>query len=235
MTRTLFKLVLMVFLCTFAHAQQCSSYLFPLDVAAITSARVSGPRVAILDDNVCTVLTSSCTSKAYLLQNDVVLRAPLTRDGYTCIAFFNGKRQTTGWVESKKLTASPTPVVQGDWAGQWKRMSGDSVITIRRTSTGSYSADALATYAVTSDNVRTGAAEGTLKVTTTSEGIQIASFGDAGADRTMVCRVQLRQYGAWLLADDGATEDSNSACGGMGVTLNGIYQRQATNPKTSGK
>jgi len=194
----------------------------------VTSARISTPRAAMLDDAVCTTLSASCKSKAYLVQNDVVLRTPLTRDGYACVAFFNGKRQTTGWVATSSLTSSPVPTAQGDWAGTWKRITGDSEITIRRTKSGSYSAEALATYAVTRDNVRTGEAEGKLTITSNAEGIRIASFGEAGADRTMVCRVQLRQYGAWLLADDGVTDDSNSACGGMGVTLSGVYQRKET-------
>jgi hypothetical protein len=61
-------------------------------------------------------------------------------------------------------------------------------------------------------------------------GMRIASFGERGSDRTLVCRVQLRQYGPWLLADDGVSDNSNSACGGMGVTLNGIYRRSTATP-----
>lgn len=225
MIRALAPLLLLVTSCTYANAQACRSELFPTDVTSVSSAQVNVQKTSVLDGDACTTLSESCKSKAYLLQNDTVLRTPLTRDGYSCIAFFNGKRQTTGWVKSESLTPSTVPATQGDWSGHWKRLIGGSDITIRRSKDGSYSADALATYAVTSDNVRTGTAQGKLTISEAS-GMRIASFGDAGVDRTTVCRVQIREYGAWLLADDGATEDSNSACGGMGVTLSGIYQRQ---------
>jgi hypothetical protein len=84
------------------------------------------------------------------------------------------------------------------------------------------------------DNVRTGVAEGKLIFATTSSGVRLATFGDAGADRTQVCRVQLRQFGPWLLVDDGVTDNSNSACGGLGVTLNGIYRRLNVDSSGSG-
>lgn len=227
MTRSLLEVATFILTtCATARAQSCSSYLFPMDVASVTSAQVNTQRAPVLDDNVCTTLSPSCESKAYLLQNDAVLRIALTRDGYSCIAFFNGKRQTTGWVKNESLAPSNPPVTQGDLAGHWTRLMGDSDITIRHNKDGSYDAEALATYAVSADNVRTGTADGTLTIAPERAGIRIASFGEVGDDRTTVCRVQLRQFGAWLLADDGVTEDSNSACGGMGVTLSGIYQRE---------
>lgn len=225
MIRMLAQLVFVVTACTYANAQGCRSELFPIDVTSVTSAKVNVQKAPVLDGDVCSMLSDTCKSKAYLLQNDMVLRTSMTRDGYACIAFFNGKRQTTGWVKSTNLTQSPMPSTQGDWAGHWKRLTGGSDITVRRSKNGTYQAEALATYAVTADNVRTGTAQGTLTIAPVRAGISIARFGDTGADRTTVCRVQLRQFGAWLLADDGATDDSNSACGGMGVTLSGIYQR----------
>jgi hypothetical protein len=97
-----------------------------------------------------------------------------------------------------------------------------------------YAAVALATYAVSKDNVRTGVAESKLIFATTPSGVRLATFGDAGADRTQVCRVQLRQFGPWLLVDDSVTDNSNSACGALGVTLNGIYRRLNVDSSGSG-
>jgi len=42
----------------------------------------------------------------------------------------------------------------------------------------------------------------------------------------------MKQVGLWLLINDGATDDANSGCGGMGVTFNGIYQRVQTRAAT---
>jgi hypothetical protein len=142
---------------------------------------------------------------------------------YNCVAFFHAEKQTTGWVESRSVTSSPEPPVSGDWNGTWKRLQGNATFTIRKQGA-VYAAEALAVYAISKDNVRTGVAEGKLIFTSTPSGVRLATFGDPGADRTQVCRVQLRKFGPWLLVDDGVTEDANSACGGMGVTLNGIYR-----------
>jgi hypothetical protein len=224
-SRTFLCLALSGFLYGQADAQSCSNYLFPKEVATVDSARIDLDRVAIVNSDSCPDFSPSCQSKSYLVRNDVVFRSSLTQGTHTCVAFFNGKRQTTGWVETKSLVPSPTPVNQGSWAGHWKRITGDSVLIIRRSKDGGYQAEAVATYAVARDNVRTGAAEGKLVMRPSEGGGLIASFSDPGQDRTAVCHVDLRQFGPWLLVDDGATDDSNSACGGMGVTLNGIYRK----------
>ncbi len=95
----------------------------------------------------------------------------------------------------------------------------EATITIRKKGD-TLEAEATATLEVTTENVRTGAAGGTLNL---HNGIAI--FGDSGPNRTTTCSIHLRLIGDTLLADDGATDDSNSACGGMGVTFNGIYRR----------
>jgi hypothetical protein len=217
-------LLLAALCCVSSSAESCSAYLFPGSVAEVWSAKVVVPRASIFgDDEGCPEAGESCKGKAYLVAGDEALTVG-THGQYRCIAFFHGGRQTTGWVEARALTSSPELAVSGDWSGRWKRLQGDAILTIRKHGA-VYVAEALATYYVAKDNVRAGAADGKLTMTTMPSGIRIATFGDVGVDRTEVCRVQLRQFGAWLLVDDGATDDSNSACGGMGVTLNGIYRR----------
>jgi len=210
-----------------ARAQTCDSYLFPLDPGSITSARVVA-RTTILDGDTCPDPSALCRSRSYLIRDDIVARSPPARGDYTCVAYFKDDRQTTGWVESANLIAAPLPAVEGDWSGQWTRLKGNAILTIRRSGTGSYHADVIATYAVARDNVRTGGADGTMAFHAGSGGVLIASFGSPGADRTLVCRVEMRRYGRWLLANDGVTDDSNSPCGGMGVTLTGIYRRHVS-------
>jgi hypothetical protein len=217
-------LLFAVLCCVSASAERCSAYLFPASVTEVWGAKVIVPLASIFsDDTGCPKAGESCKGKAYLVAGDAVFAGG--RHGqYRCIAFFHAGRQTTGWVESRSLTSSPEPPAGGDWNGNWKRLQGNATVTIRKHGA-VYAAEALATYAVSKDNVRTGAAEGKLIFTSTPSGVRLATFGDAGADRTQVCRVQLRQFGPWLLVDDGVTDDSNSACGGMGVTLNGIYRK----------
>jgi hypothetical protein len=87
-----------------------------------------------------------------------------------------------------------------------------------------YLASGLATYALRPDNLRTGTADGTLHVTPSAFGV-VARFTQNAGDPTSECKVTLKQLGPWLLINDGATDEANSGCGGMGVTFNGIYRR----------
>jgi hypothetical protein len=218
--RRSFLLCLPLFLTAVAaYAQSCQTYLFPYTVQDAALAIVKTPREPILrDEEGCLGGSARCASHSYLIAGNRVLTAHI-RNGYRCIAFFNGKSQTTGWVHQDALTpATPAPA-NAAWQGNWTRQSGDARIVIRKRGDRLY-ASATATLAVNRDNVRTGGAEGTL----TSQGNSTASFGEAG-DRSTVCRVHLRLLEDVLLADDGATDDANSSCGGMGVSLNGIYRR----------
>jgi hypothetical protein len=205
-----------------AHAQSCETYLFPHDVNIITTATVTAQRTPILQDSPDGDDPKS--SHAYLIQGNAVLAAH-ARGSYRCVAYFNGKKQTTGWVAQSALASMVPPPFTDTWAGKWTRQSsgsGDAVITIRQKGS-ALEAEALATLALSRDNVRTGTAGGTLKFRNSIT----ASFGQEGSDRANTCRVNIRILGDLLLADDGATDDSNSACGGMGVTFNGIYRRNA--------
>ena len=218
--RPFFFCVTLFFTAATAHAQSCQAYLFPYVVGDVTLAIVKTPREPILrDEEGCPGKNASCASSAYLVQGDRVLVAH-GQSGYRCIAFFNGRRQTTGWVRREALDpAAPIPA-NAAWVGTWTRQSGEAGILIRKQGSELY-ATATATLAVSPDNVRTGGAEGRLTVQGSN-----ASFGEAG-DRSTVCRVHVRLMKDLLLADDGATDDSNSSCGGMGVSLNGIYRRTA--------
>ena len=227
--RPFFFGVTLFFTAAAAHAQSCQTYLFPYVVGDVTLATVKTPREPILrDEEGCPGKGVSCASYAYLVQGDRVLVAH-AQSGYRCIAFFNGRRQTTGWVRQEILNpaavdpAAPT-AANAAWVGTWTRQSGEAQIVIRKQGSELY-ATATATLAVSRDNVRTGRAEGRLSVQGSN-----ASFGETGGeagDRSTVCRVHVRLLEDLLLADDGATDDSNSSCGGMGVSLNGIYRRTA--------
>jgi len=215
--RPLFFYITLFFAAAAVHAQNCQTYLFPYVVGDVTLATVKTPREPILrDEEGCPGKGVSCASSAYLIRGDRVLVAH-AQSGYRCIAFFNGRRQTTGWVRQETLDPAPV-AANAAWAGTWTRQSGEAQIVIRKQGSELY-ATATATLAVSRDNVRTGGAEGRLKVQGRN-----ASFGEAG-DRSTVCRVHVRLLEDVLLADDGATDDSNSSCGGMGVSLNGIYRR----------
>lgn len=207
-----------------ATAEGCNAYLFPQAVAGVSLAAVRSDRLPILrDDDGCPAAGSKCVGRAYLVKGNQVFVSN-TQDGYRCVAYFNGNRQTTGWVRSDGLTSvSPPPAPEGDWADVWKRIQGHAVVTIRKLP-GQYIASGIATYSVGRDNVRTGTADGTLHVTTSATGA-MASFTQNAGDPTSACTVVLKQLGPWLLVTDGATDDANSGCGGMGVTFNGIYQR----------
>jgi hypothetical protein len=216
--RPFFFYITLFFTAVAAHAQSCQTHLFPYSVENVTLATVKTPREPILrDEEGCPGKGASCASYAYLVQGDHVLVAH-GQSGYRCIAFFNGRRQTTGWVRQEGLTPTLPASATTTWLGAWTRRSGEAQIVIRKQGHELY-ATAMATLAVSRDNVRTGGAEGRLTVQGGN-----ASFGEAG-DRSTACRVHVRLLGDLLLADDGATDDSNSSCGGLGVSLNGIYRR----------
>jgi hypothetical protein len=210
----------------YAAAEACNAYLFPQSVADVTLATVHADRLPLQrDDEGCPSADSKCAGRAYLVAGNQVLVAA-THGGYRCVAYWNGKQQTTGWVVADSLIPTPVPAVEGDWVGTWTRIQGDAAFTIRKRG-GQYVASGLATYAVRASNVRTGAADGTLHINGS-----IATLTDNSMDPTLPCKVQFRQFGARLLVNDGATDDANSSCGGMGVTFNGIYQRT---PAAAGK
>jgi len=216
---------IVLWLMTAAHAAatSCNAYLFPQSVTDVSLATVRVDRLPILHDaDGCPAATSKCEGRAYLVSGNQVLVSG-TEGTYRCIAYFNGRQQTTGWVANDTLTLSPSTVVEGAFADVWKRVQGDAVITIRKRA-GQFIASGFATYAVRPGNVRTGTADGTLRVTSSPSGV-VASFSQNAGDPTSECTVTMKQIGPWLLVNDGATEDTNSGCGGMGVTFNGIYRR----------
>jgi hypothetical protein len=206
-----------------AAAASCNAYLFPQSVSDVALATVQADRLSILsDEDGCPTDGKKCEGKAYLVRDNQVL-VSATQGSYRCIAFFNGQRQTTGWVSTDGLTLVPTKASEGVWADTWKRVQGDALMTIRKRAD-HYVASGITTYAVQPGNVRIGTANGTLRVTSTPAGA-IASFTQNSGDPTSECKVTLKQLGPWLLINDGATDDANSGCGGMGVTFNGLYRR----------
>jgi hypothetical protein len=206
-----------------AAAEACNTYLFPQSVTDVSLATVRVDRLPILRDaDGCPTAGIKCEGKAYLVNGNQVVASGAHGD-YRCAAFFNGQHQTTGWVATDGLTPAPASPSKDDWAGTWKRVQGNAVVSIRKRA-GQYVASGFVTYTVRSGNVRTGTADGTLRVTSSPTGT-VASFTQNAGDPTSECKVILKQLGPWLLVNDGATEGANSGCGGMGVTFNGMFQR----------
>ncbi len=203
------------------HAQECDAYLFPGDIAQAKQAVVSVAKAWFYGSEPpeCPTAGERCRKTAYLVQGNVVLTGQQVGT-FVCAAFLNGRRQTTGWLKTEALHSASWTVATEDWAGTWVRMDGKSTIHVRTSKDGLY-ADADATYAVSAENVRTGAAQGPIKIAEAG-GEKIATFFNDGDAQ---CRVTLRRSGALLLVDDGVREDTNSPCGGMGVTLSGVYRK----------
>jgi hypothetical protein len=101
----------LLFLSTSAEptiAQSCSAYLFPQSVTEVSAATVMAAHASLYsDDEGCPDNGEACKRKAYLVGGNEVLVAG-THGAYRCVAFFNGRRQTTGWIAANSLTPSPT-------------------------------------------------------------------------------------------------------------------------------
>ena len=202
------------------QAEVCSVELFPHSVDSVSMAAVTTAKEPLLRDyDGCPSPDAKCMTKAYVVQGNVVLAAQ-TQNVWRCVSYFNGKRQTVGWMKATALQETPAKTGNASFAGHWVRQHGDSTIDIAKRGAGLY-ATAMTTEFIREGNVRTGGAEGVFKINGDH-----ATFG-ANGDRTRVCSVHVRLLGDVLLADDGATDDSNSACGGMGVTEGGVYRRAA--------
>jgi hypothetical protein len=204
------------------RAQECDAYLFPGAVAKVNQATVSAAKAWFYNSEPpeCPTAGERCRKTAYVVQGNAVLTGQQVGT-FICAAFLNGRRQTTGWLKAEALRSAPWTVATEDWAGAWVRMDGRSTMHVRAGKSGLY-ADALATYAVSAENVRTGVARGALKIVDVG-GEKIATFSNDGDTQ---CSVTLRRNGALLLVDDGVREDANSPCGGIGVTLSGVYWKR---------
>lgn len=201
---------------TGAQAASCQPYLFP-QTLDLRPARVTTPKAALFHDpEACSRPTGLCPSKAYLLKGNMVLAAQ-TEAGKTCVAFIGPKRSTFGWVDASALTPASLPPPTGDWTGHWSRTVGDAEASIQhkgKVLSASLSASA---QGARRDNVRTGGADGDLVLH--GDRADLTNSGDP------TCKVRLRRLGPYLILNDGANDDANSDCGGIGVTLNGVYLR----------
>jgi hypothetical protein len=201
-----------------ALAASCEPTLFPQDLAAVQLSTVRAGRLPLfLDPPACGRATGICPSRAYLVQGDRVLAAQAA-GARRCVAFVGAQRVTIGWVDAGGLAPAAEPRDGAPWIGAWVRRSGSATLRISRTRQG-YRAE-LSAFARMADpaNVHTGGASGALVVT----GRTARLDSQADAD----CHVAFRRVGELMLVNDGATDDANSACGGIGVTFNGIYSRR---------
>ncbi len=203
-----------------ASEPDCDTISFPDSLTdGVSMQKVVAARVGFFHDgDGCPEAGDSCATKAYLVSGDTVVTAQ-ARGAFRCVAFPGTRGQTTGWVRQDALAPADTPST-GDWAGKWARLRGSATLTVVRHGA-HYQADMLATaHAADPGNVRTGVASGELAI----DGAK-ATMRSGGPDESDICTVELRRVGPFLVANDGGTPDANSACDGMGVTLNGIYRR----------
>lgn len=212
-----------------AHAEDCSAYAFPTDAAGLTVATVITPRASFFRDTPeCPAAGASCKTAAYVVKGDLVFTGR-TVGAYTCAAFVGSTKQVTGWMLNSSLVPAVWPGAFGDWNGEWLRVRGggaDRAHVVIRSSGKTITANFEATLTVNPDNVRSGAASGTLHFT--PRGIETLATLSDGDQANATCKVTLRRSRDFLIVSDGATPDGNSDCGGMGVTLSGIYRRIPT-------
>jgi hypothetical protein len=200
-----------------AATPSCEPSLFP-QKPDVESAMVIAPKLSVFHDpEACSRPSGLCPTNAYLLHGDRVVAAQAA-NGFRCVAFIGPSRQTTGWVSIAGLVSIASPP-EGDWSGTWVRRLGDATLVVSLQH-GRRIADFQA-FAHGSDpsNVRTGGADGILNII--GERAHLTSRSDPS------CRVDVRRLGTFLIVSDGASDDANSPCGGMGVSLNGVYVRKA--------
>jgi hypothetical protein len=202
-----------------AGAPSCEPGLFPQNLSILGFAEVTVDRLAVLREPYnCGRTKGLCPSKAYLVRGDRVIAAQMA-DGFRCIAFDGPRAQTIGWVRAGALTPVQVPV-SGSWEGTWVRRTGNATLKITTHGGKSRIAAEATARAGGPDNIRTGGAEGLLAITGDRAKVTDRQTGE-------VCVLELRKLGTLILANDGASDDVNSPCGGMGVTMNGLYARQA--------
>jgi hypothetical protein len=202
-----------------AGTPSCEPGLFPQNLAILGFADVTVDRLVVLREAyTCGRPKGLCPSKAYLLRGDRVVAAQVA-DGFRCIAFDGPRAQTTGWVRADALAPVTVPV-SGPWSGTWIRRTGEATLKITiRGGKPRIAAEATA-RAGDPDNIRTGGAEGPLTIAGDRAKVTDTQTGE-------ICVLELRKLGSLILANDGASDDGNSPCGGMGVTMNGIYAQRA--------
>jgi len=199
-----------------AAAASCEPTLFP-QTPGVTFATVTVQKLPLFrDPEACSRSVGLCPGKAYLLKGDRVIAAQ-TQDSFRCVAFVGPSRQTTGWVRATDL--SPTTVaVSGGWKGAWTRLVGDARLDISGPRDAYVASFEASGRGADPGNVRTGGAQG--RLTVTGDRARLTDRGNPA------CRVDLMALGPYLIAHDGASDEANSACGGMGISLSGVYVRQ---------
>jgi hypothetical protein len=201
-------------------AASCEPTLFPQDLAAVRLSVVKVARLPVfLDPEACARSAGVCPSKAYLVQGDQVLAAQAI-DLRRCVAFVGSRRVTIGWVDAGALTpnAESQKQTRNPWDGVWTRRTGSATAKISHGANGfRVEMNAFANMAAPSD-IHTGSAGGALKVA--------GEAGHLDSQNDPDCHIDFRRLGDLLLVNDGAGDGANSACGGMGVTFNGIYVRR---------
>lgn len=202
------------------------------DVARSATVATKEPRTHFLHDAPavagCPSADAKCRMKAYLVPGDDVVVWFADGD-YACVSYAaaNG-RVTDGYLPTASLAISDAPgaTPQSAWVGTWTRdeaevrivAEGDDAVAIEGdASWGTHDPER-----VERGGVHVGTIDRTVVPIGKSAVLRFAP-GDEPDDPTdeYRCRVALQRVGDRLLVDD------NFQCGGMNVSFDGIYSRNA--------
>ena len=192
----------------------------------VAEGRVAFVRSADADP-ACPSLAPACREKAFLVAGNGVIRGA-SSGAFACANYVGATGQIrSGWLPERVLADdAPATVGLDDWIGTW--MSGpEQTVTIRRkgerlvlSGTASYGTQ-------DPERVKRGAINmGSFEAELAPDSQDIAwTDGDKAVvpgfrpDEVSRCSVRMRLMPPDLVAE------SNGACGGMNVTLSGVYRR----------
>ncbi|BAQ50188.1 MULTISPECIES: hypothetical protein [Methylobacterium] len=196
--------------------------------------RVSAPgRTAFVKDGLaragCTDPGPARRERAYLVTGDAVILGE-RRGAFLCATYRSGKDDDvgrTGWIPAEAMAVEPagSVAVEG-WLGTWKQAEAQIRVT-RGDKAGTLAVAGDATWGagdperVRRGGIHTGGMSGTVAPVDAAASFALGETGSLpvqkGADTD--CKILLRRLGPWLVVND------NLACGGLNVTVGGVYRR----------
>lgn len=219
----LVPLLLLLLSCATTRAQTesgnpenwCRNGAFPGDAREYRMATIAGRKgeraYFYSDDEDCPSSSEAkCRRKAYVMAGDRVLVS--RRFGPFMCGWYQPARgsETVGWLPVDKLsladeTTTPRPE---DWLGEWTYYSNSVKITRPRPQ--AWRVDAEAFWYGVGNNVHTGGVN-----------TEATLAGNVLTVEDDICHVKLMLVGEFLVVND------NGECGGLNVTLDGIYRRKS--------
>jgi hypothetical protein len=192
----------------------CRSGGFPSEASLRIAVVASGAAARLYflrDDTGCPQQGGDkCRLGPYVVAGDELLLGK-THGQWTC-AWFNGKKhESVGWVANADLVQQPAQQIT-DWTGRWRFYNDPGRIDIEQKN-GRYRVDA-STIHRTPASENMGSMTGEMKVNGNR-----AHFGGADGPEQYECVADFTRVGRYLVVRD------NRACGGVGVSFDGVYTR----------